>query len=117
MCECNRICIPSVTATVISASVASSVATLRLNQTLTALSWFKLKVPCAIISSLSDTATVSFTDGINTYTAQGCNGNNLQINTLKRAFCGCSRCGCAKESLLAVAGNNPEHVTVRTCCL
>lgn len=114
-CNCDRLCVPTTTATVISATVEGTVATLTINQPLTSLSYFKLNVPCAIISGLANVDTVSFTDGTDTYIGYAFNGELLTISTLKRKFCKraccCDCCRC-DDFLIAYSSQSQTTVTI-----
>lgn len=117
MCECNRLCIPSVDATVISATVTGTTAALTINQTLTNLSYFRLRVPCAIINGLAGIDTVTFTDGTNTYTATAFNGDPLSISTLKRYFCKHNRCNdCCRCQDALIAYSSQSNANVQIIC-
>lgn len=109
-CECNRLCVPTATATVTAAVVTGTVAALTINQPLTGLNYFRLCIPCAIINGISNVDTVTFTDGTDTFIGHIFNNELLTISTLKKRFC---RCCCDDvKPLVAYASQSQTTVTI-----
>lgn len=106
--ECGRLPICPECVSVTSATVADGLATLTVNRELTGLNIFELFCPCAIIDDIADTATVSLTDGTNTYAAANWLGNNLRIGTLDKIYCR-RRCRCERNPVFSI-----ENDTVTT---
>lgn len=109
--DCGCLCINPENVHVVSAVEAGTVLTLTINRELTDLSFFKLFVPCSIISSFAATDTVEITDGTNTYPANSWLGNLLRVSTLKKVFCNGCFCNC-NVCLVCFVGNDPVHVQV-----
>lgn len=110
--ECGCFCANPESVSVVSATVTGTVATLTINRELSGLSFFKLFVPCSIISSIPDVDTIVFTDGTLSYPGQNWLGNLLRNGTLKKVYCGC-RCECRCDvCLLCFSGNDAIHIQI-----
>lgn len=105
----NVLCLNPESVYAVRAGQDQSIVHITINRLLADLSFFKLFVPCSMISSMIDGSIVDINDDTTSYPMNNWLGNKMIINTLKKFYCEdnhCDRC------LVCFSGQDNVHVQV-----
>lgn len=97
----------------INASQDGSIVHITINRLLSDLTFFRLFVPCSMISSLIGSSIVDINDGTTSYPLNRQNGNQVNLGTIRRFYCH-DNC-CCDKFLPCLTGRNKVHVQIIDC--